>query len=86
MTTSTTFRTTTGTLWTVTGTVLTRLCSERAEPRDAYAAVPNAVDRAGTPYVAVRVDGMVTFLADGTVKTTGRIAEVVRVASVVSAA
>jgi hypothetical protein len=82
---ATTFRTSTGTVWTVAGTHLTRLCSERGEPRDLHVAVPNAVDSRGEPVVAVRVGGTITFVADGAVKTTGRIAEILRVASVAAA-
>lgn len=83
---STTFRTTTGTLWTVRGSLLTRVESDRDEGRDTYVAIPNAVGRSGEAHVAVRVGGAVAFLADGAVNTTGRIAEVVRVASVTQAA
>lgn len=83
---STTFRTGTGTLWTVTGALLTRLESGRGEARDTFVAVPNAVGRSGKPYVAVRVGGTVAFVADGQLSSTGRIVEVVRVASVPRAA
>lgn len=79
---ATTFRTTTGTVWTVAGTLLTRICSERGEPRDVHTAVPNAVDREGQPVVAVRVGSGIAFVADGGVKTTAPVAEIVRVASV----
>lgn len=83
---STTFKTTTGTLWTVSGSLLTRVESDRDEGRDTYVAIPNAVGRSGQAQVAVRVGSTVAFLADGVVNTTGRVAEIVRVASVTRAA
>jgi hypothetical protein len=84
MHTTTTFLTATGTTWSLTGMVLTR-CGEDVGVGSSYEAVPNAVDRGGQPYVAVVVGSMLTFTESRggrpVAMTTGRVTQVLRVAS-----
>ncbi len=87
MTTTTTFLTATGTTWSLTGVTLARHHDVGPDGGDRFEAVPNSVGRNdGMPYVAVNVNGTITFVDRGLVKTTGRITQVVRVASVDSSA
>ncbi len=82
MTTATTFLTATGTTWVLIGVTLARLGADGLTEGERYAAVPNALNRSGRPWVTVQVGCTVTFVDRGEVKTTGRIANVVKVASV----